>query len=747
MRYSFWRRGKEARYALALVVLAAGAGAAQAQQKRLGFVVGMSEYGATAHPTALQDAGLVAQSLKSAGFEVQEAANLRQDEFRSAFRDFAQRAAEAGPDAVLAVYIAGVSLQDGGENILIPAGANLRQRTDLALEGLRLNDFIRALGSAPAKARLMMVDTAYTHPYGQLVAEGARGLAITDPMPGLAISYNQSPGLSAPMPQSNYGAYAMALAEALREPGLNVNAMFERVRLRVHDLSAGLQTPWDSVSVPADVVLNAPAAGSPLITSAIPEPEKPLAQVSVEDAYARALAQDSIRGYQDFLKAFPQAPQAKRVRALLAARREALFWQQTRRADNDRAYWTYLKRYPKGAHAADAENRLTRLSAPIMPPPSFDEMVYADVPPPPPEELTVYDEVVVDDGWHALPPPVAYPAYVPPPPVAIVDLEPPPPPSPWARALPAVGLGVGAAILANRMWRRPPPVRPAVAPPVPRPPRPTGGWVGRPPVVLPPGPPVPTNLAPIPARPGAFPPGAQPGAIGQPGARTLPHPNTLPQPVPGAIRPGQGPRPLPPNVAAPGMPGAPQPNLVQPPGARPGLPPPGMGTQPPGARPVPPVGPGGAQPHVQQPGPMIGGRPPLVRPNPNPAQGTTVGRPRGRMPRPEAGAPPTVRPMGRPAPQVNRPAPPMARPAPIQRAAPPMARPTPPMVRPAPVQRPQPMMRPSAPPPMARPAPVQRAAPPPMARPAPPPMVRPSAPPPRPSAPSCPPQLRAMGRC
>ena len=746
MRYSFWRRGRETRYALALVVLAAGVGTAEAQQKRLGFVVGMSEYGATAHPTALQDAGLVAQSLKGAGFEVQEAANLRQDEFRAAFREFTQKASEAGPDAVLAVYIAGVSLQDGGENILIPAGANLRQRTDLALEGLRMNDFIRALGATPAKARLMMVDTAYTHPYGQLVAEGARGLSITEPMPGLAISYNQSPGLSVAMPQSNYGAYAMALAEALREPGLNVNAMFERVRLRVHDLSAGLQTPWDSVSVPADVVLNAPVAGAAPITSAIPEPDKPMAQVSVEDAYARALALDSIRGYQDFLKAFPQAPQAKRVRALLAARREALFWQQTRRSDTDRAYWTYLKRYPKGAHAADAEARLTRLSAPIMPPPTFDEVIYADVPPPPPEELVIYDEVVVDDGWHALPPPVAYPAYIPPPPVALIDLEPPPPPSPWARVLPAVGLGVGAAILANRMWRKPPPVRPVVAPPVPRPPRPAGGWAGRPPVVLPPGPPVPATLPPRPGAPvGAMgQPGrpGMPGAIGgqpgmgqppgvgmQPGGTPGARPGALPVPPPGAIRPGPATLPPPgrtPPVATPTPP--PQVGAPPPPGARPAVVPPPVQ---PGAKPMPgvatqpnrPVG----QPPVtapQQPGPMIG-RPPLVRQPP-----PTVPQPGMRQPRPNVGAPPPV--------------------------ARPMARPAPPMARPVPVQRPQPMMRPSAPPPMARPAPVQRSAPPPMARPspppmmrpsAPPPMARPSAPPPRPAAPSCPPQLRAMGRC
>lgn len=51
---------------LALMVLVLP-GNVLAQGKRLGLVVGMADYGDNKHPTALQDAGLVAQSLRQAG--------------------------------------------------------------------------------------------------------------------------------------------------------------------------------------------------------------------------------------------------------------------------------------------------------------------------------------------------------------------------------------------------------------------------------------------------------------------------------------------------------------------------------------------------------------------------------------------------------------------------------------------------------------------------------------------------------
>ena len=369
---------------LALLALCAGMVSANAQGRRLGLVIGLADYGETKHPTALQDAGLVAQSLRQARFELTEAANLTQTEFRSAFRDFQEKAAAAGPDAVVAIYVSGVGMQDDGENILIPVGARLRQRGDLGLEGLRVSDFLRSLAGVPASARIVMLDASYVHPFSQLVAEGGRGLAPVERREGMLVAYNQSPDQAAQLPRTNYGHYAMALAEALREPGIDLNAVFERVRMRVHDLSQGAETPYHLNGITAPVVLVQPTAEAPV--AALP-PEtveiqrKPIGELGADDAYARAVRTDTIPVYEEFIRAYPSHVQAKRIRAMIAQRREAYYWQRARRANTDRAYWTYLSRYPRGAHAGEAEARLARLSAPIAPPPQFEEVIYDDLPP------------------------------------------------------------------------------------------------------------------------------------------------------------------------------------------------------------------------------------------------------------------------------------------------------------------------------------------------------------------------------
>ncbi|WP_204315536.1 hypothetical protein, partial [Stenotrophomonas maltophilia] len=81
---------------------------------------------------------------------------------------------------------------------------------------------------------------------------------------------------------------------------------------------------------------------------------------------------------------------AKRVRAIVAARREAITWRRTYRTDTPAAYWSYLDRYPRGPHAADARRRLAILAAALEPPPTYERYVY-DVPPPPPDEIIYVD--------------------------------------------------------------------------------------------------------------------------------------------------------------------------------------------------------------------------------------------------------------------------------------------------------------------------------------------------------------------
>ncbi len=60
-------------------------------EKRIALVIGNANYQAGALPTPANDAGLIAQTLQAAGFDVVGARDLDEDSLRHAFRDFFSR--------------------------------------------------------------------------------------------------------------------------------------------------------------------------------------------------------------------------------------------------------------------------------------------------------------------------------------------------------------------------------------------------------------------------------------------------------------------------------------------------------------------------------------------------------------------------------------------------------------------------------------------------------------------------------
>src|SRR6476469_4994022 len=109
----------------ALFVTLAGVSfaAAQAPEPRIALVIGNSAYRAGSLATPANDAGLVAQTLTQAGFDVIGARDLDQDGMRRSFRDFLEKAAASGPDTVAFVYLAGYGVQYAGENYFAPIEA------------------------------------------------------------------------------------------------------------------------------------------------------------------------------------------------------------------------------------------------------------------------------------------------------------------------------------------------------------------------------------------------------------------------------------------------------------------------------------------------------------------------------------------------------------------------------------------------------------------------------------------------
>ena len=211
----------------------------------------------------------------------------------------------------------------------------------MPIQALRLNDYVRPLGALGAKAVVVVLDTARDSPFAKSGQPLAGGMALVEPTPGVMIAFNAAPGTIAPDSEPPYGVYAQALAEMIREGGLPLATVFDRVRLRVNDLTGGSVVPWHASKVQTPFVFferspDAPALeASHQISSA--RSDRPIRDFSVEDAYHAALERDTLRGYLEFLDAYPEHPLARRVRGIVAARREAITWRRSREADTPEA--------------------------------------------------------------------------------------------------------------------------------------------------------------------------------------------------------------------------------------------------------------------------------------------------------------------------------------------------------------------------------------------------------------------------
>ncbi|CAN7630961.1 caspase family protein [Mesorhizobium sp. LjNodule214] len=420
--------------ALTILAVCFATGALAQGEKRLAFVIGNAAYQSGELATPANDAGLIAQTLQAAGFDVVGARDVDQESLRGAFRDFLGKVSAAGPDAVVFVYLAGHGVQFEGENYFVPVDAQISNATDVPIAAVRVSDLTKPLAALPTKVNIIVLDAARPNSFAQSKQPLAGGLALVDPDPNMLIAFNAAPGTVAPGGKGPYGAYAQALAEMMREGGLPLDEVFDRTRLRVNEVTEGGELPWSASKITEPFVFfeRGPDAPPPQVSAAEVGKmrTKEIRDFDALDAYAAALERDTLRGYQDFLAAYPQDPMARRVHAIIGARREAITWRETWLRDTPEAYWSYLERYPHGPHAWDARRRLAHFDAALEPPEDFTLYVY-DVPPPPPEEIVYIDRLVIyfdDPDFDFAPPPPVAVIFLPPPPPDFIVLPPPPPP-------------------------------------------------------------------------------------------------------------------------------------------------------------------------------------------------------------------------------------------------------------------------------------------------------------------------------
>ena len=110
----------------------------------------------------------------------------------------------------------------------------------------------------------------------------------------------------------------------VREPGLDIDTLFARIRLRTNEATNGVQTPWEVSQLQQVVMLvpgqaAAPPPGAPQGFLSAPQaamgapvvrrrpPPRPIQDIGPEEAYAYAVEQDDLQTYFEYVRVYPDS--------------------------------------------------------------------------------------------------------------------------------------------------------------------------------------------------------------------------------------------------------------------------------------------------------------------------------------------------------------------------------------------------------------------------------------------------------
>jgi uncharacterized caspase-like protein len=223
--------------------------AAQAAERRVALVIGNSAYKDAPLVNPGNDARLISQVLREAGFTVLERRNLNQAGLRRAIREFGDEIAKGG---VGLFYYAGHGMQVKGRNYMIPVGHDIRREDEVAEQSVEVGLVMEKLTSAKNRPNIVILDACRNNPYG-----GAGGLAPMDAPAGTLIAFATAPGQLAADGDGDNSTYTKHLAGYMREPGIKIEDVFKRTRAAVRQESAGRQVPWENTSLEGDFYFKA----------------------------------------------------------------------------------------------------------------------------------------------------------------------------------------------------------------------------------------------------------------------------------------------------------------------------------------------------------------------------------------------------------------------------------------------------------------------------------------------------------
>jgi tetratricopeptide (TPR) repeat protein len=213
--------------------------------QRVALVIGNAEYPEADPPLtqARNDARLLAEELRSSGFEVELAENLTKQRLQETTDKFKKN---ARPGSAVLLYYSGYAIQSGRQNYMIPVNAQIWSERDVARDGVSVESVLTDMADHGAAVKLVIVDGSRRNPFERRFRSAAAGLApIVAPTNTLVIS---AAGLGQVVNEGG-GKNSLFMTELLKEfraAVVTLDEVFSRARIGVSRATDSEQVPWVS---------------------------------------------------------------------------------------------------------------------------------------------------------------------------------------------------------------------------------------------------------------------------------------------------------------------------------------------------------------------------------------------------------------------------------------------------------------------------------------------------------------------
>ena len=231
---------------------------AQEDGKRVALIIGNNNYAAGPLRNAINDARLMDQALRSAGFKT----ILKEDATLPAMEEAAAKFAEQlGPDDTAVFFYAGHGVQIESENYLVPVEFEPASTIiEAKFKCFKISQLFEELKKR-SKRNIVILDACRSNPVSQ-----SHGLQAGLAQPQVAgsqtyVAFSTSPGqVAADNPSGRDSYFTEALADEIQQQGLTLDEVFTHVKSRVANETDNRQSPWTLSSLTSAFYFHPPSS-------------------------------------------------------------------------------------------------------------------------------------------------------------------------------------------------------------------------------------------------------------------------------------------------------------------------------------------------------------------------------------------------------------------------------------------------------------------------------------------------------